>query len=66
VEKSEAAAVEMGLKNDYIYLNYAGPGQLPFASYGAANVQRLKEISNKYDPAQVFEVLQPGGFKLNM
>jgi len=60
--KSEAKRRE--LDNSYIYMNYASEYQDPISSYGAANRQRLIKISKKYDPAQVFQYLQPGGFKL--
>lgn len=46
------------------YLNYAAPFQDPLASYGVKNLQRLREVSKKYDPDQVFQRLVPGGFKL--
>jgi len=65
ITDSIAAAQAMGLDHRYIYQNYASPNQDVFAGYGAANKQRLIGISQKYDPAQVFEKLQPGYFKLN-
>ena len=49
----------------YIYQNYASQNQDVFAGYGAANKQRLIDISRKYDPEQIFQTLQPGYFKLN-
>jgi hypothetical protein len=59
-----AEAQKKDLNDDYIYMNYASPFQDPIASYGAANVQKLKVVSKKYDPAQVFQRLVPGHFKL--
>lgn len=53
-----------GLNNDYIYMNYASPYQDVISSYGASNKQRLKKIAAVYDPAAVFQKLQPGYFKL--
>lgn len=50
--------------NEYIYMNYASQFQDPISSYGKANVERLRAISRKYDPRQVFQELQPGHFKL--
>lgn len=38
--------------------------QDPIASYGSANVKKLKGISIKYDPASIFIKLMPGHFKL--
>ncbi|KAI8931633.1 hypothetical protein NX059_011284 [Plenodomus lindquistii] len=60
----KAEAKNRGVDNDFVYLNYASEYQDPIGSYGAANKQRLIEISKKYDPKQVFQYLQPGGFKL--
>jgi hypothetical protein len=45
-------------------MNDASRDQNPIASYGAANVQKLKEIAEKYDPEKVFQNLQNGGFLL--
>ncbi|KAF2850316.1 FAD binding domain-containing protein [Plenodomus tracheiphilus IPT5] len=59
-----AEAGKKGLNNDYIYMNYASPYQDVVASYGAANKQKLKKIASIYDPAAVFQNLQPGYFKL--
>ncbi|CAN9213634.1 unnamed protein product [Alternaria sp. RS040] len=52
------------LDNDYIYMNYASEFEDPLASYGSANVAKLIAVSKKYDPAQVFQKLHPGYFKL--
>jgi hypothetical protein len=48
----------------YIYLNYAGPYQNVIPSYGDEKLGKLKSIAKKYDPIDVFQKLQPGGFKL--
>ena len=53
-----------GLLNDFVYLNYALPTQNPLGSYGSENLQKLREVSRKYDPGQVFQRLVPGGFKI--
>lgn len=53
-----------GLLNDFVYLNYALPTQNPLGSYGATNVQLLRDVSAKYDPDQIFQRLVPGGFKI--
>ncbi|CEJ82348.1 hypothetical protein VHEMI02417 [[Torrubiella] hemipterigena] len=58
------AAKAKGRYNKYIYLNYGGQDQKVLQSYGDDNYARLKAISHKYDPQQVFQKLQPGGFKL--
>ncbi|PGG98860.1 hypothetical protein AJ80_09442 [Polytolypa hystricis UAMH7299] len=66
VDQSNALAEEMGLANDFVYLNYAAPHQKPIQGYGAENVNKLRGAQKKYDPTKVFEILQPGGFKLDM
>lgn len=60
----KAEAKKRGLDNNFVYLNYASEYEDPIGSYGAANKQKLISISKKYDPTQVFQYLQPGGFKL--
>ncbi|KAH7392322.1 FAD binding domain-containing protein [Phaeosphaeria sp. MPI-PUGE-AT-0046c] len=62
-ERLQAEALSRGLANDFIYMNYASPWQDVVASYGAGK-QRLKHIAGVYDPAAVFQKLQPGYFKL--
>ena len=64
-DRSMAAAEAAGKANDYIYMNYGSPYQNVIAGYGVANQARLKAISKKYDPTGVFEILQPGYFKLD-
>ncbi|KAF2710660.1 FAD linked oxidase-like protein [Pleomassaria siparia CBS 279.74] len=55
---------ERGLEVPYIFMNDASRDQNPIASYGQQNVQRLKTIASEYDPEQVFQKLQNGGFLL--
>ncbi|KAJ6786099.1 hypothetical protein PWT90_05987 [Aphanocladium album] len=64
VDRSVAAAKARGLDHPYLYQNYASQKQDVFASYGAANLAKLRKISKKYDPDQVLQRLQPGYFKL--
>ncbi|KAF2704599.1 FAD-binding domain-containing protein [Pleomassaria siparia CBS 279.74] len=64
IDLVKAEAKRRSLDNTFVYLNYASEYQDTIGSYGAANKQRLITISNKYDPTQVFQYLQPGGFKL--
>ncbi|KAI4615728.1 hypothetical protein J4E80_006144 [Alternaria sp. BMP 0032] len=64
-DRCVAAAKAKGKANGYLYMNYASPWQDPVAGYGPANKARLQAISKKYDPTGVFEILQPGYFKLN-
>ncbi|EUC29532.1 hypothetical protein COCCADRAFT_40083 [Bipolaris zeicola 26-R-13] len=64
INKVKAEAQRRGVDNDYIYMNYASQFTDPIASYGADNVAKLIAVSKKYDPAQVFQNLSPGYFKL--
>ncbi|WPH03221.1 Hypothetical protein R9X50_00609800 [Acrodontium crateriforme] len=57
-------ATEKGLEHRFLYQNYAAEGQRVFESYGEENLERLKAVSLRYDPEQVFQRLQPGYFKL--
>lgn len=54
-----------GLALPYVFMNDATYSQNPLASYGAANVARLRDVSRRYDPAQVFQRLQNDGFLLS-
>ncbi|KAF2878551.1 putative 6-hydroxy-D-nicotine oxidase [Massariosphaeria phaeospora] len=60
-EQSEAR----GLQVPFLFMNDASRDQNPLSGYGEENVQRLKEIAAKYDPTQVFQKLQNGGFLLS-
>ena len=67
IETTEAwrrLSTERGLGVDYLYMNDASRDQNPLASYGAANIARLRAIAAKYDPTRVFQTLQHGGFLL--
>ncbi|KAM7210774.1 hypothetical protein V8F06_013852 [Rhypophila decipiens] len=55
-------AKERGVDLPFLYLNDASRDQNPLASYGAQNLAKLKAIAAKYDPKQVFQKLQNGGF----
>lgn len=50
---------------DFIFLNDASHDQNPLASYGTENLAKLREISRAYDPEQIFQKLQNGGFLLS-
>ncbi|KAF2648004.1 FAD-binding domain-containing protein [Lophiostoma macrostomum CBS 122681] len=57
-------AKQLRADNDFIYMNYASQFQDVVAGYGAENKAKLIEVSKKYDPTGVFQILQPGYFKL--
>lgn len=54
----------IGQFKPFRYMNYAYPTQNVIHSYGLENVDFLRRVSRKYDPAQVFQRLVPGGYKL--
>lgn len=59
-----ARSGDKDLNLDWEYLNYANETQDPLGSYGAENIMKLREISQRYDPGQVFHRFCQGGFKL--
>lgn len=65
VDVAESEARAHGTYIEYKYSNYASRDQDPLASYGAENLAKLKEIAKKYDPNQVFQKLQYGGWKVS-
>lgn len=64
ISQVTAAAEGRGLLHPYIYLNYALQSQDPISAYGNKSVANMRAMSKKFDPAQVFQKLVPGGFKL--
>ncbi|KAM0720177.1 hypothetical protein Q7P37_004313 [Cladosporium fusiforme] len=63
-DEAESVAKELGLYNEYVYLNYAAPWQDPIGGYGAESKAHLKAVSKKYDPEGMFQTQVPGGFKV--
>ncbi|KAL2757272.1 hypothetical protein ACRALDRAFT_2131719 [Sodiomyces alcalophilus JCM 7366] len=51
--------------SSYLYMNYANPEQDVIGSYGAENVQFLKDTAAKYDPEGFFQRRVPGGWKVS-
>lgn len=64
IDKGNTIAKSMGEYNRFIYQNYAQLEQDVFGGYGAGNKERLQRIASKYDMNGVFQVLQPGYFKV--
>ncbi|KAI0521217.1 FAD-binding domain-containing protein [Xylaria bambusicola] len=60
-----SAAARHDTKIRYLFMNDAYDGQPVLSSYGVENVQKLRDISRKYDPHQVFQRLQNGGWLLS-
>lgn len=61
----DAATQKVGAFNRYRYLNYAASWQNPLSGYGEDNVRKLKSVSKRYDPLQLFQRNCPGGFKVS-
>ncbi len=49
----------------FLFMNDASRDQNPLASYGSESLARLKGVSKRYDPSQIFQALQNGGFLLS-
>lgn len=49
----------------FLFMNDGSRDQNPLASYGSSNVKKLKAVSKKYDPSQLFQTLQSDGFLLS-
>jgi hypothetical protein len=64
VQALQTFAAGVGGNQDWLYANYADKSQDPLASYGAENVEFLREVAGRYDPDGVFQKRCPGGFKL--
>ncbi|KAJ5333356.1 Bifunctional solanapyrone synthase [Penicillium brevicompactum] len=64
-KKVIAHAKDVGVYNEYIYMNYASMFQDPISGYGSSNKATLRKIAKRYDPKQVYQNLQPGYFKLH-
>ena len=46
-------------------MNDASRDQNPIVGCGATNVEKLRAVSKKYDPALIFQTLQNDGFLLS-
>ncbi|CAK7243889.1 MAG: hypothetical protein STHCBS139747_005419 [Sporothrix thermara] len=64
VSKVKAFSKARNADSDFIYMNYASKYQDVISSYGTDSLARMRQVSKKYDPAQVYQTLQPGYFKL--
>lgn len=57
-------AQSRGTAAPFKYLSYAHSFQDPIASYGSDNMEKLQQVSKKFDPEGLFQKGAIGGFKL--
>lgn len=63
-EKWRELGEQRGLNVPFLFMNDGSRDQNPLLHYGADNLAKLKTVSRKYDPSQVFQTLQNDGFLL--
>ncbi|KAH8669174.1 hypothetical protein BX600DRAFT_480934 [Xylariales sp. PMI_506] len=59
------AGKEMDLYHPYVYPNYVAADQDVFKGYSPANLQKLSDIQEVYDPKGYFAKLQPKGLRMH-
>ncbi|CAH0050919.1 unnamed protein product [Clonostachys solani] len=64
IDALTASAKSQGLLLNYLCASFANLNQDVIHSYGAENVKKMREVSHKYDPEQLFQKLQNNGFLL--
>lgn len=57
-------AKRLGVFLDYIFMNDASETQDVIGSYGSANRNKMRAVSKRVDPKQVFQTLEEGAWKL--
>ncbi|KAK7932015.1 nicotine oxidase [Apiospora marii] len=60
----DAYADSLGVNWNWRFLNYANHNQNPLASFGDRAVAKMRAVSAKYDPDQVFQKLRRTGHKI--
>ena len=60
VDRVEAFARQRGVYHPFKYSNYCSAVQSPYAGYGIDRHKFLREVSQKYDPDQIFQRGVPG------
>ncbi|KAI1413414.1 Glucooligosaccharide oxidase [Hypoxylon sp. FL1857] len=64
VEQWKKLSQERGISLPFLFMNDAGRDQNPIAGYGEENINKLRDISRKYDESQLFQTQRNGGFLL--
>ncbi|KAK1709952.1 FAD binding domain-containing protein [Colletotrichum lupini] len=65
IEELRAYSASFEGHSTFLYMNYANPEQDVIGSYGAENVQFLKDAAAKYDPNGFFQYRVSGGWKVS-
>lgn len=63
-DKVGSMATNVGLGNEFKYMNYGGKLQDIYGSYGADNHERLRRVAKKYDQKRLLKDLWKGYYKL--
>lgn len=64
VERFHATNKAKNLSSEFVYMGDAADWQNVFAGFAPGNVQKMRQIRDKYDVNGVFHKLNWGGFKL--
>ena len=64
LEKVENFTKSRGSFDSFKFINDAAAWQPVMQSYGDISLERLRHVSEVYDPSGVFQHQVPGGFKL--
>ncbi|KAH8179346.1 FAD binding domain-containing protein [Sarocladium implicatum] len=64
VKEVQEVTNALGKGHSFEFANYAAGFQDVMRSYGPANHKFLSDVAKKYDPRGVFQMLVPGGYKL--
>ena len=64
IDTVEADARKENTYLAYKYINYADGSQDVYGGYETEYLERMREVSRKYDPSGVFQKSMPGGFKI--
>ncbi|KAM0816714.1 hypothetical protein AB5N19_02516 [Seiridium cardinale] len=64
-ESLKQYTIDEGIDVEWQYLGYADGSQDPLGTYGAENIQYIRDVAAKYDPEAVFQSRVPGGFKIS-
>jgi hypothetical protein len=64
LERLTSLSEEMGIAHRWRFMNYSFKNAPVIDSYGPENVEKMWDVSKKFDPEGFFQKRVPGGFKL--